>query len=139
MGKLLSGLIAAILMAGGLTALTIGAAEAGPYTGTVDTQAHADNLNNPRVGQPARVQFRVTTDGNGGAGGEVTFAYQRVRSGNVVAKYRRDYDGPGWDQYAFRGLPRGRYNVRVFFNSQPRSSAYRNSSTSFRQTVRPRA
>ena len=141
MGKLFSGMIAAIFMAGGLTALTTGAAQAAcPYTNCIDTTAHANNLNNPQVGKPARVKFRVSTAGNGDPRGVVTFTYQRAGNGQVEGRFRRAYDGgPGWDRYAFRGLPQGKYVVRVFFNSMPANSAYENCKTKFRQTVRPRA
>ena len=139
MGKMLSGMIAVIFMAGGLTALTIGGAQAAPgYPGVVDTTCQAHAANNPRVGNPARVDFRVSTDGNGGADGAVSFVYKRVSNGTVVGKYARSYNGPGWESYAFNGLPRGDYVVRVHFNSQPRNSVYQNCGDSFRQTVRPR-
>jgi hypothetical protein len=137
MGKMLSGMIAVIFVAGGLTALTIGGAQADPYPGTVNTTCHADNLNNPRVGNPARVKFRVGTSGNARPRGVVNFEYTRARSGAFVRGYQRRYDGSGWERYAFRGVPRGRYVVRVFFTT-PQRSAYRNDRTSFRQTVRPR-
>ena len=138
MGKMLSGMIAVIFMAGGLTALNISAAEAScPYTGCIDTTCHADNLNNPRVGNPARVRFRVGTGGNGAARGDVLFSYERP-SGLIEAQYHKRYVGPGWDRYAFSGIPRGKYIVRVRFNSRPDNSAYDNCRTSFRQTVRPR-
>ena len=139
MGKMLSGMIAVIFMAGGLTALNISAAQAAcPYTGCIDTTCRADNLNNPEVGHPARVRFRVSTDGNGGASGAVSFVYKRLSNGVVEGQYTRRYNGPGWDQYSFNGLPRGKYVVRVHFNSQPANSAYQNCGTKFRQTVRPR-
>ena len=141
MGKLFSGMIAAIFMASGLTALTTGAAQAAcPYSGCVDTKAEANNLNNPQVGKPARVRFRVTTDGNGDAHGAVTFTYKRAGNGQVEGRFARTYDGgPGWDRFAFRGLPQGKYIVKVHFNSMPANSVYANDKTKFRQTVRPRA
>jgi hypothetical protein len=136
---MLSGMIAVIFMAGGLTALTIGGAQADPaYPGVVNTTCRAKADNNPRVGQPARVDFRVSTDGNGGAKGAVSFTYKRVRTGTTQGQYMRSYTGPGWERYAFDGLPRGEYVVRVHFNSQPRTSVYQNCSDRFRQTVRPR-
>ena len=68
----------------------------------------------------------------------MSFVYKRLSNGVVEGQYTRSYDGPGWDRYAFNGLPRGKYVVRVRFNSQPANSVYQNCSTSFRQTVRPR-
>jgi len=138
MGKMLSGMIAVIFMAGGLSALTIGGASADPYPGTINTACHADNLNNPRVGNPAKVRFRVGTDGNGAARGTVTFEYERRSSEFVVKQYERRYDGPDAEKYAFYSIPRGKYVVRVFFNSRPGDSVYQNCRTSFRQTIRPR-
>jgi hypothetical protein len=136
MGKILSGMIAVIFMAGGLTALTIGGAAAdhgyGPHA---NTRCFADALNNPRVGNPARVRFRVGTFGNGRARGVVSFKYERRFSGFVVKQFNRRYRGSDWEKYAFRGIPRGKYVVRVFFDS---NSAYKNDRTKFRQTVRPR-
>jgi hypothetical protein len=138
MGKLFTGLIAVIFMAGGLTALNVSAAQAAcPYTGCIDTTCHADNINNPRVGNPAKVKFRVGTAGNGAARGPVSFVYKRVSNGNTVGSYTRSYTGPGWERYAFGSLPRGKYVVRVHFNSS-RNSSYENCRDSFRQTVRPR-
>ena len=138
MGKMLSGMIAVIFMAGGLTALTIGGAAADPYPGTINTRCHADNLNNPRVGNPARVKFRAGTGGNGAPRGDVYFRYERVSSGRIEAQYRKSYVGTGWDRYSFSGLPRGKYVVRVRFDSRGENSVYQNCRTSFRQTVRPR-
>jgi uncharacterized protein (DUF58 family) len=139
MGKLFSGIIAVIFMAGGLSALTISGASAAcdSYTGCADTRCHADNLNNPRVGNPARVRFRVgTPDGNGRPSGKVFFDYERAGSGHFVKEYvRRGYKGNSWDKYAFHNLPRGKYVVKVFFD--PRG-AYETCKTKFRQTVRPR-
>lgn len=140
MGKMFSGMIAAIFMASGLTALTIGGAQADPpYPGVIDTTCHAHAANNPRVGHPARVEFQVSTNGNGGADGAVSFVYKRVSNGTTEGKYVRSYTGPGWERYAFNGLPRGEYIVRAHFNSQPRNSVYQNCADKFRQTVRPRA
>ncbi len=139
MGKMLSGMLAVIFMAGGLTALNISAAQAScPYTGCIDTRCHADNLNNPRVGNPARVKFRVGTDGNGAPRGDAYFRYERVSSGRVEAQFRKSYSGTSWERYAFSGIPRGKYVVRVKFDSRGDNSAYENCRTSFRQTVRPR-
>jgi len=140
MGKMLSGMIAAIFMASGLTALTIGGAQAAPeYPGVINTTCHAKAANNPRVGHPARVAFQVTTNGNGGADGAVSFVYKRVNNRTTEGTYVRKYTGPGWERYAFNNLPRGEYVVRVHFNSQPRNSVYQNCRDKFTQTVRPRA
>ena len=139
MGKLLSGLIAVVFVAGGLTALTTAAAEAGPYTGTIDTTCHADNLNTPRVGHPARVKFRATTAGNARPRGVVIFDYQRARSGAFVKEFtRRGYVGQDWQKYELGALPRGTYIVHVLFDTSPRNSAYKNCHTSFQQRVRSR-
>lgn len=137
MGKMLSGMIAVIFMTGGLTALTIGGATADPYPGSVNTNCHADDRNSPRVGDPAKVRFRVGTDGNGAARGRVFFDYERRSNGAFVKEFVRSYDGPGWENYEFHGLPRGDYRVRVFFDSRPAGSVYQNCRTTFRQVVRP--
>jgi hypothetical protein len=129
---------ASVLAAGSAVALAGGGATAGgPYPGTIDTTCEAEALNNPEVGDAARARFRVTTDGNGGASGRVTFTYERRTNDNVVAEYSRSYDGPGWTDYRFQDLPRGKYDVRVNFNSQPADSVYKNCSTSYDQRVKP--
>ena len=139
MGKLFSGIFAAILMAGGLTALTIGGAAADHgYPPHINTRCIADNLNNPRVGNPAKVAFRVRHNSNATPRGVVNFEYMRARSGAFVRGYERSYVGQGWDRYSFRNLPRGKYRVRVFFDARPHRSPFQNCRTSFTQTVRPR-
>ena len=86
-------------------------------------------------------RFRVSAvNGVGDPHGVVSFTYKRAGNGTVEGRFSRMYDGgPGWDRYAFRGLPAGKYVVRVRFNSKPANSAYENCKTRFRQTVRPRA
>lgn len=138
MKKLFAGLFSAALLTGSAVGLTSTTATAAPYPGTIDTSCHGNALNNPRVGRTAHVAFRVTTGGNGGAAGWVTFKYVREGNGVVVRETQRWYDGPGWDDYRIGGLPRGHYNVRVHFNSAPADSVYQNCRTSFDQDVRRR-
>jgi len=139
MKKILSTAFAAIMLAGGLVALSGGSSTAGePYPGSIDTKCFAEALNNPRVGHDANVRFKVGTGGNGAARGIVNFSYERRSNGIIEDEFTRQYEGPGWTKYAFRGLPKGRYKVRVFFNSKPVDSVYQNCRTSFKQRVRPK-
>src|SRR4029078_11017887 len=102
---------------------TPAAAEAGPYTATITTPCHADNLNTPRVGHPAKVKFRVTTAGNARPRGVVIFDSVRARSGAFVREFtRRVYVGQDWQKYELGTLPRGNYVVHVFFDTRPANS-----------------
>lgn len=136
MKKIIAGLFAATTAASGLVAFSAAPSDAAPYPGTIDTNCSAEALNNPRVGNPAKVEFRVTTGGNGSARGLATFSYERKSSGIVVDEFTRHYRGPAPEKYAFDGLPRGHYVVRVFFNSKPGDSVYKNCRTNFDQDVR---
>jgi hypothetical protein len=142
--KFASIVASAAMIGGGLlaaaptaTAVPTGVCE---YPGCIDVTANADNLNNPRVGGNARVKLNVRpeVDGNQELRGRVTFSYVRKSNDTVVAEFRRLYRGPGRTNYAFSGLPKGRYTVKVFFNSRPDSSVYGNDSDRFSQRVRPR-
>ena len=137
--KKIASLAASLAIAG--TSLLAGPADAGtggPYPGTVDTTCVAHALNSPRAGHPARVAFKVRTGGNGAAHGQVTFSYQRKSNHVVVDQFVRRYQGPGRTKYRFDGIPRGKYVVRVFFDSRPSDSVYQNCRTHFSQTIRPR-
>lgn len=139
MRKMISVLTVAAMPAFGLVALSGGASSAGePYPGSVDTTCFGEALNNPVAGNPAKVRFRVGTGGNGAAKGWATFSYERRSNGVVVEEFKRRYEGPGWDKHLFEGVPRGKYKVKVFFDSRPNDSVYQNCRTSFTQRVRPR-
>lgn len=139
MRKLASLLATSAMIASGLVAATTAPTSAGePYPGSVPTDCDAQRLNNPRVGNPARARLRVQTGGNGATRGKAFFAYERQRNGVVVDEFRRRYDGPGWTKFRFDGLPRGRYIVRVFFNSRPGDSVYQNCRATYTQRVRRR-
>lgn len=144
MRKIQSLIATTSLVAGGLVAATVttpanSAAPdrfGDPYPGSVNTNCHGKALNKPRAGKPAKVQFRVTTGGDADLRGRVFFTYERKRSGLVVDEFKRRYDGPGFTKYAFDNIPKGRYTVRVFFDSRPTNSVYKNCRTNFSQRVR---
>ena len=137
MSKLLNGTLAVVLMTGVLTSPAAGGAEAALEAGTIETGCHADNLNNPRVGNPARITFRVGTNGNGQTRGKVFIRYERVSDAHIERQYTFIYTSPAWEEHA-SPVPRGKYDVQVFFNAWPRDTAYKNCRTNFRQTIRPR-
>lgn len=140
MRKIASLFAVAALAGGGVMAVSGSSATAGePYPGSINTNCFAEALNNPRVnGNPARVKFRVGTEGNGAANGVAHFAYERKSNAVIVDEFKRTYLGPDAQKYAFEGLPRGRYTVRVWFNSKPGDSVYQNCRTTFSQRIRPR-
>lgn len=130
--------VTSLLLGSGLVVAQSPASANHGYTGTFNTTCQSSALNNPRVGNPARVEFRVQTGGNGGAAGEVTFKYVRTSNDVVVDRFERSYDGPGYTDYRFNGIPRGRYRVEVYFESRPRHSVYEDCADSFSQQVRRR-
>lgn len=141
MKKILSTTAAAVMLASGFVALSGETSTAGEpgYPGSVDTTCFAEALNNPRVGNAAKASFRVGTGGNGEADGIVNFTYERTKNGVVTEEFTRQYNGSqGKVKFAFDGIPRGKYVVRVFFNSKPVDSVYQNCRTNFEQQIRPR-
>ena len=139
MKKLWSISTSAALVSGGVFAMAPTATSAEPgYPGSVDTTCHANALNSPRHGNDAKVEFKVTTGGNGGANGAVTFTYVLHRDDTAHDEFSRQYTGPGWNKYAFPTgqLPRGTYTVKVVFNSKPAGSVYKNCRTKFTQEIR---
>lgn len=142
MKKFASIVASAALIGGGLVAAAPATAvpTGDPYPGSINTRCIADNLNNPRVGRDVRVSLNVRpdVDGDQELRGPATFQYVRKSNNTVVAEYRRLYRGPGRTNYAFSGVPKGRYTVKVFWNSRPDNSVYQNCSDSFGQRVRPR-
>ena len=144
MKKFASIVASATLLGSGLVAATTTSASTAPfgdeYPGSIDTNCNANNLNNPRVGRNVRVRLNVRPDidGDQELRGRAVFSYVRKRNDTVVAEFRRLYRGPGRTKYAFSGVPKGRYTVKVFFNSRPDDSVYQNCRSSFSQRVRPR-
>lgn len=135
------GLAAGAAMIAGSLAAVGPAADAGTpsYPNTVPTTCRADNLNNPRVGQAAKVKFKATpSNGSGDPKGLVTFDYQKKNSKTITKEYTVRYVGPDYQKYAFKGIPAGRYKVIVHFDSRPKASVYKNCNTSFDQQVKKR-
>lgn len=139
MRKLASFAASGAMVASGLIGGTAVQATAAPYPGSVDTVCYGNNINNPRVGNPVKVKLRVGTHGEGAARGWATFTYHRKKNDLIVAEFRRRYVGPEWNKYSYRRkIPRGRYNVHVWFNSTPGDSVYQNCRDTFSQRVRRR-
>ena len=145
MKKFASIVASATLIGTGLVAATTQSATAvptatAPTRACIDVTANARALNNPKVGGNARVQLNVRPEYDGGQElrGRAVFSYVRKSNNTVIAEFRRLYRGPGRTNYAFSGLPKGRYTVKVFFNSKPNDSVYGNDSDRFNQRIRPR-
>lgn len=134
MKKIIAGLFATILVVAGLAAFSSSSASASPYPGTIPTYCRANAANAPFKGRPARVNFKVGTQGNGQPSGVVTFTYRM--NGEVMRTFKRNYEG-GYETYTLGTLPkRGVYRVRARFNSLPANSAYMNCGHSFDQRRR---
>lgn len=142
MSKLLS-LVASAVLTGGLLVAVTGQAHAGvgdPYPGSIDTKCIGKRNGKAFAGEPISVRFRVGTDGNGPAAGDVHFTYTRRKTGEVVADdIDRTYTGPKTATYVFHRMPRGLYFVTAKFDSQPDDSIFTNCSVTFRQRVNPSA
>jgi hypothetical protein len=132
--------VAAALVGGGLVAGGATSASAAPgYPDSINTKCQGKALNNPRAnGAPARIRVRVkpTEASNAAPRGKVVVRYVRRSNGDVARKFRRDYDGPGYEKYSFADVPRGRYRVEVDYNAKPARSVFKDCGTSFRQRIR---
>ena len=139
MRKFHSVLAAAALLGGGLVAGTAGTASAVPpeYVGTAETDTDGNALNNPQEdGAPARIRLRVEgEDDAGNPRGTFVIKYVRRSDDDVVRKFRRDYDGSGYEKYSFANVPQGRYDVKAHY-VPPETSAFKDSRTSFGQRIR---
>lgn len=137
MNKLVSFVASATLLGGGLVAATATSASAdcGDYPSCIDTETRASALNNPREGNVARVEAKVLANSERRPSGTIVFSYERKSNGELVDVFRRDYDG-GTEEYAFAGLPQGRYVVTARFKGDWR---FENSRDKFEQRVRPAA
>ena len=132
-------LAAATLLGGSLVVGVTGTASAVPpeYVGTVDTDTDGNALNNPQEdGAPARIRLRVDAeDDAGNPRGAFVVRYVRSSNDDVVRKFRRDYDGSGYETYSFANVPQGRYDVKVTYDP-PANSVFKESRTSFGQRIR---
>jgi hypothetical protein len=135
--KFASIVASATLLGSGLVAATATSASAdcGDYPSCIDTQTRASALNNPREGNVARVEAKVLANSARRPSGKIIFTYRRKSNNTIVDVFRRDYDG-GTEQYAFGGLPKGRYKVIAQFRGDWR---FENSRDTFSQRVRPAA
>lgn len=133
MKKIVAGIIGAVVMTSGLTAVTASSADAGvaPYPGTVKTRTIAVGL---RSKQPhvAKVFVKVTSYGNGKPTGRLEFTFVKRANGKNYT-FSRGYDGV--HRYKFHGLQSGTYAAVVNF-VPPDNSVYRPSSAKTRVTVR---
>jgi hypothetical protein len=136
--KFASIVASAAMIGGGLLAAapaaTAAPTDCGDYPTCIDTRTRASALNNPRVGNPAKVAAKVVANSNRTPRGTMVFTYKRASNGNVVDAFSRDYDG-GREEYSLRGLPRGKYKVVAQFRGDGR---FNNSRDTFTQRVRPR-
>jgi hypothetical protein len=135
--KFLSIVASATLLGSGLVAgtATSASADCGDYPSCIDTDTIASALNNPREGNVARVEAKVVANSDRRPTGKIIFTYKKKSNGDVVDVFRRDYDG-GREEYAFGGLPQGRYKVIAQFRGDWR---FENSRDTFEQRVRPAA
>ncbi|MBZ5738481.1 hypothetical protein [Nocardioides mangrovi] len=124
MKKLLIGLIAALLMSGGLVA-TATTADAAPYPGSVKTKTSAKALG-ARPGH-ARIKVKISSSkGSKDPQGTVVFVFVNKRTGATKRFFYSASDGP---VYSFSGLRAGRYVVSIKFKAKE-GSKWKDSSDS---------
>lgn len=114
MKKTMTALMATLFASAGLVGFSSTAAEAGPYTGTVDTSTVCKAQNVER-GDNGRIAVRIVADGNADPRGKVT-----VRVVKNVGDFRyintKDYDG-GVIIFKTQDLnKRGKYQVTCRFD-----------------------
>lgn len=119
MKKNLIGLLSTTFVAAGLVGFSGAAAEAGPYTGTVDTSTVC-NARNVERGDNGRIAIRIVSDGNVDPRGTVS-----VRVVKNVGDFRyvnaKDYDG-GVIIFRTPDLNKiGKYTVFCRFDRKPNS------------------
>jgi len=135
MKRLITGMAAATLMAGGLLGVSAESANAEcPYTGCVPTNTTVTVPNAPVAqGGEAKICVRVSTSGSGEAKGRVGVAVKK-RSGGVVFTDSKRYDGRTCFTTGNLDKP-GKYVVRASFQARS-SSPFGDSdnSTAFRVT-----
>ena len=107
MKKLLVGLIAAILMAGGLVATTSVSAQAAPYPGTVKTMTKASSQ--PAKARHASIKVSLSSK-SGKPKGNLTFTFVNKKTGKSVSFKKGAKSGA----FSF-GLKPGNYTVTVRF------------------------
>ena len=106
-------------------ALGASTATANPYAGSVPTAAKAKAKKVVKKRQAPRLRFRVATGGNGKAAGKVFITVRNKRTGKTFITTRQ-YRGGKVTWRLRKGLPRGRYVVRIEFFS-PNGSVFQNS------------
>lgn len=120
MKKLIVGMIAALLVMGGLVSATQTSASAAPYPGTVRTKTIAAGVH----ARPhhAIIYVKVTSYGHGAPTGHVSFTFVNKSNGKVYT-FDRAYSGSP-AKYHFGGLSAGTYAVSVVF-TPPDGSKYK--------------
>ena len=127
MKSMLAGLSAAALISSGLVAAATTTAEAAPYPGTVATNCSVEVLSSTK--KNTRVAVRVSAAGEGAPKGRVTVSVEHNK-GRDSARERGFYDG-GRLVLELGRLKTGRYDGRMFFNSMPPRSVYKNCGQGF--------
>jgi len=107
-------------------ALGASTATANPYAGSVPTKAKSKVVKKVvKKRQAPRFRFRVATGGNGKAAGKVFITVRNKRTGRTFITTRQ-YRGGTVTWRLRKGLPRGRYVVRIEFFT-PNGSVFQNS------------
>jgi hypothetical protein len=121
MRRLLSAILASILITAGLVALLGSPAEAAcPYTGCIDTDTHIDAPDTVRQGSRARIDVLVTADGNVEPKGQVTVEVRRS-NGDFWWIDSEKYRG---DEVRFTTpqlTKKGKYVIEARFDRKPGS------------------
>lgn len=120
MKKFLVGVIAALLVTGGLVTSAQVSASAAPYPGTVATKTIAAGVQSSKP-HHAKVFVKVTSYGHGQPSGHLDFTFVNKKTGKVYT-FGRSYDGPS--KYFFSGLSKGRYSISIVF-TPPDDSKYK--------------
>jgi Tol biopolymer transport system component len=120
MKKLVLGLLATFLVAGGLVGFSGAAAQAGPYTGTVKTSTIC-KAGNVRVGQTNVVRVRVDpAAGNAEPRGKVTIRITRKLGGYRFVD-TKNYNGRTIAFRSSRLTKKGKYTVTCKFDRRANS------------------
>lgn len=122
MMKLLSILIAPVVMAGGLMAFASSPATAAcPYTGCIPTNTVIKGAGDVVQRRPAKFCVRVGTDGNAEPRGKVTVTVERGKGGFEWSDSKRYNDS----KECFTTPPlekRGNYIIKAHFDARPDSN-----------------
>lgn len=132
MKKLIAGVFAATLTTAGLVAVSGTAANADPYTGTVQTVSSVSTPAAVKAGKPATIKVKVGA-GNAKAKGKVTVVVKN-KAGKTVSKAIVDYKGKTIKVKTAKLKKAGSYKVVVRF-APKRNSVFKASKSKTKISV----